>query len=261
MSNRFAMPVSPSLALARCLAPGPLPAADNMALDDVLLDEPGWFVRLTRWQEPAVTLGRFQCWPRGADAVPGDLPPLHPCGDDVSPPGSLAAVRRVTGGGAIVHGDDLTIAVAGDCPSKIFPRRKPAEIATSFATILSRLFEAPSAHRGGADREASMKNIDDCFARQSPSDVVVETPDGLVKAGGIALAFRGDRVLIEASLRRDLLAAAVEDDRDRLVRLAIALGLKPGQWEQQAQLVEGPWAAEIARRVDHKFGHPDWNRG
>lgn len=261
MTDRFAMPVSPSLALARCLAPDPLPAADNMALDDVLLDEPGWFVRLTRWKEAAVTIGRFQRWPDDADAVAGGLPSLHPFGDDAPPADSLAAVRRVTGGGAIVHGNDLTIAVAGDCPSKIFPRRKPAEIATSFATILSRLFEAPSSRRGGIDREASMKNIDDCFARQSPSDVVVATPDGPIKAGGIALAFRGDRVLIEASLRRDLLAAAVEEDRDRLARLAIALGLKPGRWEQQPQRVEGPWAAEIARRVEHKFGHPDWNRG
>ncbi|MAW77219.1 MAG: hypothetical protein CMJ95_07535 [Planctomycetes bacterium] len=252
--------VAPSLALARCLAPGALTVADNMALDDLLLDEPGWFIRLTRWAAPAVTIGRFQPWPERHDSFVAGLHSLHPFGVTSTGPDSLPTVRRVTGGGGIVHGQDLTIAVAGDCPSQTFPNRRPAEVAACISSILANLFETPACSRAGDDRESSMRDIADCFARQSASDVVVAGPEGPIKAGGIALAFRNGRVLIEASLRRDLLAADPDDDLQRLSRLAIELGLQPQRWEQGNSFLQGSWSEEIATRVSNRFGNPDWNR-
>ena len=49
------------------LDPGFLNPAENMALDALLLDLPGWWFRLTRWSTPCVTLGRFQTFPDGVN--------------------------------------------------------------------------------------------------------------------------------------------------------------------------------------------------
>ncbi|PCJ13294.1 MAG: hypothetical protein COB10_05815 [Planctomycetota bacterium] len=254
------MLLSKSLDLVRCLAPCPLSAADNMALDDVLLDEPGWFIRRTRWDSPAVTIGRFQQWPRSDRQDTSGLPLLHPFGTTPESPDSLPTVRRITGGGAIVHGEDLTIAIAGDCPSATFPRRRPTEIAARISAILAGLFDQTASSRQGDSKESSMQEIANCFGRQAASDVVVTGIDGPIKAGGIALAFRAGRVLIEASLRRDLLAADPADDLSRLVRLAKTLGLEPQQWQQGTDLLQEYWARKISDRVRNRFGNPHWNR-
>ncbi len=254
------MPRTRPLDLVRCLAPDPLPPADNMALDDLLLEEPGWFVRLTRWDRPAVTIGRFQPWPDSDASDDSGFPRLHPVGQISPPAKTLPAVRRVTGGGAILHGEDLTLAIAGDCPSEIFPRRRPTEVAARISLILADLFDAPAASRSGQDREGAMKNIADCFLRRSPSDVVVTTRDGIIKAGGIALAFRNGRVLIEASLRRDLLVADPADDLARLTRLARSLGLEVADGEPENPLLSESWSQQVARRVEERFGNPAWNR-
>ena len=244
----------------RCLAPGPMSAADNMALDELLLDEPGWFMRLTRWDSPAVTIGRFQSWPELVGQDDCGLPPLHTFDTPTTNADSLPTVRRITGGGAIVHGQDLTIAIAGDCPSGVFPQRRPVEVARRISSILAELFDRPASCRSGDSSERSMKVIADCFQRQSASDVVVSGPDGPIKAGGIALAFRDGRVLIEASLRRDLLDADPADDLQRLARLATALGLEPQPWQKDHTVRQGSWSRQIADRVRERFGNPQWNR-
>jgi len=74
------------------------PAAWNMAVDEALLcaaEVPS--LRLYGWRPHAVSLGWFQ---RAADF--DDLPPGTPI------------VRRLTGGGAIWHGDEITFALALD---------------------------------------------------------------------------------------------------------------------------------------------------
>ena len=120
------------------LDPGPLDPASNMALDQVLLDLDGWWLRLTRWDRPCVTLGRFQPWPDSSAANTEDFPALDPFDSDRPsiPPGRLPAVRRVTGGGSILHGEDLTIAICGPCPSTVFPDRSPGKVATRISEVL-----------------------------------------------------------------------------------------------------------------------------
>ena len=104
-----------------------------------------------------------------------------------------------------------------------------------------------------------MQHITDCFLRRSPSDVVVEGSEGSIKAGGIALAFRQGRVLIEASLRRELLDAQPDNDLQQLHRLGLFLGLKAGS----SSVVDLPlqWQGSLARRVEQRFGDPHWNHG
>lgn len=79
----------------RLLDTGPGSPAENMAVDEVLLAgaEARPTLRLYAWDPPGFSLGYFQALD---DAPETDLP----------------VVRRLTGGGAILHEDELTYAVA-----------------------------------------------------------------------------------------------------------------------------------------------------
>lgn len=84
--------------ILRLLVDPPAPAAWNMAVDEAMLtlgNAPT--LRLYSWAPYAVSLGYFQ---RAADFA--DLP------------AGTTIVRRLTGGGAIHHGDELTFSLALD---------------------------------------------------------------------------------------------------------------------------------------------------
>ncbi len=79
----------------RLLLDEPAPAAWNMAVDEALLQRASTpTLRLYGWRPHAVSLGYFQ---RAGDFA--DLPP------------GTTIVRRLTGGGAIWHGDEITFAL------------------------------------------------------------------------------------------------------------------------------------------------------
>ena len=87
----------------RTLLTPPRPGAANMALDEALMDraaESGeWICRVYAWSEPTVSFGRNQAAARHYD--PARL------GER-----GLAAVRRPTGGRAILHHREITYSVA-----------------------------------------------------------------------------------------------------------------------------------------------------
>ncbi|NCF98396.1 MAG: hypothetical protein GWP39_02675 [Planctomycetia bacterium] len=269
------------------LDPGFLNPAENMALDALLLDLPGWWFRLTRWSTPCVTLGRFQTFLAGSTRSPiqreshGEIPQIYPF--QISPQITLShtatalpAVRRITGGGSILHGEDLTIAISGPCPSDVFPRRKPAEVAAYFSQKISAVLGDHIQTRGGHDEENSMQSIVDCFDRRSPSDLVFDPGSGPVKAGGLALAFRPGRVLLEGSLKREHLSLDrphdQTHDRQWLSRVAQQLlslpphsSLKEGSHRWHEDLSDIPWEEShlgecVRQKVDSQFGQEKWNR-
>lgn len=85
----------------RVLVDQPAEPAWNMAVDEALLQSASMpTLRLYGWQPHAVSLGYFQ-----AAADFADLPAGTP------------VVRRLTGGGAICHGDEVTFALALDAAS------------------------------------------------------------------------------------------------------------------------------------------------
>lgn len=99
----------------------------NMAVDEVLLDEPAGgreeaVVRFYRWSEPCLSIGYFQ----GIAEAARDLD----CEDR-----GVAAIRRITGGGMVEHGADLTVSFALPVPNGFFPAK-----AVDFYQALHALF-------------------------------------------------------------------------------------------------------------------------
>ncbi len=90
----------------------PHPAALNMALDEVLLaDAVAPLLRIYRWERAAVSFGYFGKYAAVAESSPG-----------------REIVRRMTGGGIVPHGEDLTYslivpethAFAGSNPREVY---------------------------------------------------------------------------------------------------------------------------------------------
>lgn len=147
----------------RLIRSGPLPGPRNMALDEALAGEgapPLPAVRLYRWSPWTLSLGFFQ-------AVRGeDLAPFRAAG--------LGVTRRSTGGGAILHADEVTYSVilpAGD-------PRIPRETAASYDWLHGAVREAleevgvPSKLRGPGGEPAPGRDPFFCFARTAAIDLV-----------------------------------------------------------------------------------------
>jgi len=164
----------------------------NMAADECLAAEAerrdAVLVRFYGWTAPTLSLGGFQ---RRADVHAAGL-------------AGLPVVRRPSGGGAIVHGSDLTYAVA-------VPRRhrwgsSPATLYDAFHATLADWLRG----RGiaAALHEAAVPTPDDtapllCFDRRAAGDLLVPAPggpSGSVKVMGSAQRRLGGVVLQHGSL-------------------------------------------------------------
>ncbi len=179
-------------------------AAWHMAVDEALLDRVDTWIRVTYWSAPAVTLGRFQRWRTVLTELAN---PPRPSPDQPPTGESASFTRRVTGGGAIFHGRDvtLTVAVARDRLSSenYFDLREVAEsVAERLRTSLELIGCPNLALRGGANDERSQLELPDCFERASPFDLVDSRG---VKIGGLAFHRRQQRLLVQSSLDRSIL--------------------------------------------------------
>jgi lipoate-protein ligase A len=108
----------------RVMFDGTADATWNMAVDEALLatgDEAT--LRFYGWSPHAVSLGWFQSY--------GDFADLPP---------ELAVVRRLTGGGAIHHGDEITFAVT--CDAAVLP----GDIAASYRLLHDAVVAVLQAH-------------------------------------------------------------------------------------------------------------------
>jgi len=146
----------------------------NMAVDDCLLAEAAGggrpTLRLYRWAPPTLSLGYFQSYADPARAAP-DL-------------AALPVVRRVTGGGAIVHADELTYSVALPIAYPLAGRR-PADL---YTWMHDRIVEAVATLGGrtepkGGDEPLSARGGPFlCFDCHAPFDLMA----GPVKLAGSA---------------------------------------------------------------------------
>jgi lipoate-protein ligase A len=175
-------------ALGRCrlLRHGPARGAWNMAVDETLWQgiqvRSAACLRLYRWSEPTVSLGYFQ---KHSDRNM-HLPSL-----------SCAVVRRLTGGGAILHDAELTysIVLPGTHPLAVHRDELYRAVHSSLIEALQRLGVSArlcdAADKTATDREPFL-----CFQRRSPGDVLL----GRAKICGSAQRRRKGAVLQHGSL-------------------------------------------------------------
>jgi lipoate-protein ligase A len=178
----------------RLLLDAPGAAGWNMSVDEALLLEAadaGPVLRLYGWRAPAVSLGYRQpipSWLSRCDAY------------------GVETVRRVTGGGAVLHAGDLTYAVI----APIGTAGLPDDLAGSYAWIRARLLEGLenagfAAHAARAREGASRQEL--CFAAATGFEVELDgqkligsaqrrTAHGLLQHGSIRIA--DDSVLYRA---------------------------------------------------------------
>ncbi len=144
------------------------PGAVNMAIDEAILEavneglSPAT-LRFYRWEEPTISLGYFQKYEELAEQEEAIR--------------RLPVVRRQTGGGAILHDDELTYAL-------ILPIRGPEkESVTSIEVMYQIVHDAyirslerlgvRAGYRGGEDRGNAQRGPFFCFARRHRLDLVV----------------------------------------------------------------------------------------
>ncbi|HRX86887.1 MAG TPA: hypothetical protein P5572_17825, partial [Phycisphaerae bacterium] len=172
----------------------PLSGPENMGRDDLLLERVGAgaappTLRFYTWDPPTISLGYFQKY-----AEYEALPP---------PAGELAVVRRPTGGGAILHDQELTYAVAlplghallAGGPNCLYERMHAAVIAALGGSA------SRAAPCGVSDDSGPAKGPFFCFARRHRFDVVLgegklvgsaqrRTQQAVLQHGSIMLATR-----------------------------------------------------------------------
>jgi lipoate-protein ligase A len=205
----------------------------NMRADELLLEaaiERGQCsVRVYRWAEPTLSLGYFQ--------TPNDIPSsLRSAG--------LPIVRRLSGGGTILHHHELTYACAVPAVHKV--ARNPQTLYDLAHDVIIQELAARGVQvqrRGTADHARAAEFL--CFARSDAFDLVLA---GSHKVVGSAQRRRKGAVLQHGSvvLRRSDLAPqfpGIEDLAGRLVSaddlgLALSIGLSA---RLAAQSVRTEW--------------------
>jgi len=194
----------------------------NMAVDEALLTHfaPGpWdgVLRIYGWKPPAISLGYFQSVepPAGSESA---------CG------GRLPTVRRLTGGGAIVHGNDLTYSVC--VPVKGLSGRQASlrlYADMNRATVKALALLGVAAHERGAGRREVPDAPFLCFARESAYDVVVR---GAKVAGGAQRRRRG------VILQQGSIALSDDGTAPGMTSVAAALGRSASFAEVRQALTE-----------------------
>ncbi|MFP6694278.1 MAG: hypothetical protein VB875_14745 [Pirellulales bacterium] len=180
----------PNPIICRLIVDPPAPGMWNMAVDEALFEQAAKFgtptLRFYQWSEPTLSLGYFQNY-----------------GDRRSHAASLetAAVRRTTGGGAILHDHELTYSLVWPAGQAIRAGRRPDftwlynRVHTAMQQVLtgynigSELFRSASPPRPVGEPFL-------CFQRRSTGDLLI----GEEKILGSAQRRRRETVLQHGSL-------------------------------------------------------------
>ena len=182
----------------RLLIDPPAPGAWNMAVDEVLLETAAQCgdstLRFYRWSEPTLSLGYFQEY---ADRV------THFYSRQA------VVVRRLTGGGAILHDHELTYSLSAPAGHP-WVRERDRLYATIHAALIDALDAMgvravlckPAAARTGPGEPLL------CFQRRALGDVLI----GAAKVAGSAQRRRRGAVLQHGSVLLARSAAAPELD-------------------------------------------------
>lgn len=243
----------------------PASGAVNMAADELLAEEVasrgGVAVRLYRWSRPTLSLGGFQ---KLADAEP------------VAGEAGIDLVRRPSGGGAILHGTDLTYAAAvarghalAGSPQQFYDALHGALVSVlQDAGIAASMVTADQAAAGAAG-ESSPDGPLLCFDRRAVGDVVI----GAHKLMGSAQRRLAGSILQHGSLLVGQCdQAGADHTRPGLAELASDASLADGlaiRWlervaaslglalERSGPFLRGEIASRVAERAE-RFRSAAW---
>jgi lipoate-protein ligase A len=168
---------------------GEAAGAENMAADEMLAAEAARLgrplMRFYRWHHPSVSLGGFQAITEARSTASIAGVPL---------------VRRPSGGGALVHGTDLTYALA--VPRGHPWARSPEPLYDAVhAALVAELAARGVVARRHAGHPAAANEAFFCFSRRAAGDVVAAWP---------RRALAADDPKILGSAQRRLAAAIVQ---------------------------------------------------
>jgi len=145
----------------RLFQDGPGEAAWNMSVDEALLlaaPEAGPALRLYEWREPSVSLGLRQAEPRWLERCKSLGVPV---------------VRRVSGGGAVLHAGDLTYCVVAPLAAP----ELPVDLRGSYEWIRARLIRGLERAGVAAQRSRAASGADRlelCFAGATGYEVELD---------------------------------------------------------------------------------------
>lgn len=178
-----------SLQTYRYIYTGMKDAALNMAIDEAILThylrgEVPPTLRLFSWEQPAISLGRFQNVEREID--------LEQCERQ-----GIALVRRPTGGRAVYHHDEFTYSI-------VIGKREgvPSGVTAAYAYLAQGLVAALSQFAVSAvlsDEHVSKNPSAACFASSTQADLTVKG----YKIIGSAQVWKDDGLLQQGSLPLD----------------------------------------------------------
>lgn len=226
----------------------------NMAVDEVLLDwaarEQGCWLRLYRWTPATLSLGYFQ---------------PHAARDQHAASRDCPLVRRLTGGGAILHDDELTysLVIPAGHPLAVRRDRLYHAVHSALADTLAEL--GVDAQLWPAAQPAPASEPFLCFQRRAPGDLVA----GGTKIAGSAQRRRRGAVLQHGSILLGQSASAPElAGLGEILGRAIDAGVFSSLWlPRLAARLQMAWrqdsltaaqrqqAAAIARE---RYDNPSW---
>lgn len=228
----------------------------NMARDEALLTLVGSgtappTLRLYEWSEPTISLGYFQPFAQYETLEP--------------PADTRSVVRRLTGGGAILHDRELTYSLTLPTSHPLVgnkPRRLYEVVHQALIHCLANLGVA-AAFSDASDDSGAGKGPFFCFARRHEFDVLL----GADKLAGSAQRRTRTAILQHGSIvveRRFACqpSASLTDFgvdatslRQRLPEAlgwAISVPIEPGNWT--------PAERQQAQELESKFASDDWTR-
>lgn len=239
---------------------GAAPGARNMAKDECLLHSATrWnrpVLRLYEWNRPTLSLGRNQRTTGTLDAAA--------CAREQVP-----LVRRITGGWAVLHGDDLTYSVTAPLTQPRFGSTIHSTylaIAEVFLDLFRSLGYDPSLHRISARERAGLASPI-CFATPSACELMIggkkligsaqrRAPDAFLQHGSIPLR---DRSRLLASLFTGADAPEVASAMTDLESLGVWRRCTPAAFRARlltafervmdARFSPAPWTAEDEARA------------
>ena len=226
----------------RLIRSGALPPEMNLALDEALLRSGVETLRLYAWDPPGFSLGVFQ---RAAG---------------IACPTGFRLVRRPTGGGAIAHTGELTIAWIGT-------RRRVEEAYREMNAIVSAAAASFGVRTGPGEGEPEAAPLGLCFDAHTRYDLLA----GGRKLFGSAQRRGGGRFLLHGSLLLERNPVA-----EGAISLAEATGAPVARAEAEAAVIraaEGAWVTRFVaeapsaeewklaeRLVLERYGNEGWTR-